>query len=674
MKREAFFDRDASHYYCEDGKAVGAYCREQFPEDVAQTLAVADGVCRKYFLFNSKWDLEQTDEPVQFDGAIDWTYMPADDPEFVWQFNRHRFFMTLGQAYQMTGDEKYARAFMEIAEDWIDHVPLNEKYAAGPWRSLDTGFRGEYWSKAIWLFHDSPTLTEAFLQKYYDSMILQAEHIMECHSAYHYMSNWGVIENHGLFEIGVCLPQSEKTKQFIAFAVKNLEVQVRMQIMPDGVHWEQSPMYHNEVLHCLLDVILLAKRNDIALPDVILRQTEKMAMADVAWLKPDHHIVMMGDSDDVDVRDRISVAAYLFLNPVLRFGGFDRLDYESIWDLGMKAGEEYAGMERRKPDFTSLFLEHSGNTYFRSDWSERANFLHLHSGTMGAGHGHSDKLHIDLVVNGEDVLMDGGRYTYVSGPKRFSYKDPSGHNTITVDDLPFTVCKDSWECSKLSQPVKENFRCTKLAEFAQAGQLGYMDLPSGVYVNRKVVYIKPDLYVLADEMYTGDRHTYQQYFHFNNHGTVTQNAPGEKKFPCVAYRGKMAEADFYFVSAQVKAELKSGHIARHYNVEEENTVCKVTKQGEGFTSLITVIDAQPGRPLSIEKLPVRSALKQTDYPETMAEALKITAGEKEYVVILCHQEVNSPTDLVEADGCMGYGNVIVFDKAGDVLVGDVLNW
>ena len=162
MKREAFFDRDASHYYCEDGKAVGAYCREQFPEDVAQTLAVADGVCRKYFLFNSKWDLEQTDEPVQFDGAIDWTYMPADDPEFVWQFNRHRFFMTLGQAYQMTGDEKYARAFMEIAEDWIDQVPLNEKYAAGPWRSLDTGFRGEYWSKAIWLFHDSPTLTEAF--------------------------------------------------------------------------------------------------------------------------------------------------------------------------------------------------------------------------------------------------------------------------------------------------------------------------------------------------------------------------------------------------------------------------------------------------------------------------------------------------------------------------------
>lgn len=502
-------------------------------------------------------------------------------------------------------------------------------------------------------------------------MMLQAEHIIECHSPYKYMSNWGVIENHGLFEIGVCLPQSEKTKRFVDFAIKNLEIQARMQIMPDGVHWEQSPMYHNEVLHCFLDVILLAKRNHIELPEIILQQTEKMAMADVAWLKPDHHIVMMGDSDDLDVRDRISVAAYLFQNPVLRFGGFDRLDYESIWDLGMKADREYRKMKICEPEFTSIFLEHSGNTYLRSDWTEQANFLHLHSGTMGAGHGHSDKLHIDLFVNGEDVLMDAGRFTYVSGEKRFEYKDPAGHNTITVDDEPFTVCKDSWECSKLSQPVKENFRCTQTAEFAQAGQLGYMELPGAVYINRKIVYIKPSLYIVTDEMYTGERHEYEQYFHFNNRGIVARE---KREFPVVTYRGKMAETDFYFVSGNVSVELKKGHVARHYNKEEENTVCKVTKTGEGFTSLITVINANPKRPIKIEKIPVRSALKKITYPDKMAEAIKITEDEKEYVVIMCHQEVNSPTDLVEADGCMGYGNVIVFDKQKDTLVGEVLNW
>ena len=47
---------------------------------------------------------------------------------------------------------------------------------------------------------------------------------------------------------------------------------------------------------------------------------------------------------------------------------------------------------------------------------------------------------------------------------------------------------------------------------------------------------------------------------------------------------------------------------------------------------------------------------------------------QEYVVVICHQEVNSPTDLVEVDGCLGFGNVIVFDKSKDVLVGTVMNY
>ena len=670
MKKEAFFDRDQFHYYFEDGKAVAEYCRKFFREDVLHTIEVADGVCEKYFLFNSKWDLEQAD-PVKFEGKVDWNYMPSGDPEFVWQFNRHRFFMTLGQAYQITGDEKYARAFVELAEDWIDTVPLNEETAGGPWRSLETGFRGEYWCKAVWLFHDSPSLTEEFLQKYYDSLTLHAKHLINCHSPYRYMSNWGVIENHGLFEIAVCLPQNEKTKEWINFAVKNLEVQAKMQIMPDGVQWEQSPMYHNEVLHCFLDVLLLAERNGIALPKVIPEQTKKMAMADLVWLKPDHHIVMMGDSDDIDVRDRISVAAYLFHDPVLRFGGYERLDYESIWDLGIRAAISYQDMEKQKPDFLSAYLEYSGNTYFRSDWSENANFLHLHSGTLGAGHGHSDKLHIDLVVNGEDVLMDGGRFTYVTGEKRFEYKDPTGHNTVTVDDKPFTVCKDSWECSKLAQPVKENFRCTESAEFVQTGHLGYMDMPGGVFLNRKIVYLKPDIFILVDEMYTGDEHSYQQYFHFNNEGVVSRK---EGKIPVVTYRGEKAKADFYFLSDDIRIVLQKGHISRHYNQEEGNTVCKVTKEQRGFASLVTVIDADPDRVLTVEKIPVKSALKGSTYPETMAEALKLNVRGKEYVVIVCHQEINSPTDMAEADGCMGYGNVIVFDKEKQQVVGEVLNW
>lgn len=57
----------------------------------------------------------------------------------------------------------------------------------------------------------------------------------------------------------------------------------------------------------------------------------------------------------------------------------------------------------------------------------------------------------------------------------------------------------------------------------------------------------------------------------------------------------------------------------------------------------------------------------------MAEGLKIEKNGKEYVLIICHQEVISATDLEEADGCIGYGMVIVFDKSIDNKVGTVLD-
>ncbi|MFR6218898.1 MAG: hypothetical protein ACLUKO_19045 [Enterocloster bolteae] len=36
--------------------------------------------------------------------------------------------------------------------------------------------------------------------------------------------------------------------------------------MDDGVQWEQSPMYHNEVLRCLLEVLRVAGHRESACP------------------------------------------------------------------------------------------------------------------------------------------------------------------------------------------------------------------------------------------------------------------------------------------------------------------------------------------------------------------------------------------------------------------------
>lgn len=669
MTRQEFFHREGARFFMDQPKIIGAYCRERFPKETAHIIQVADQVCRRYFLFDLKWDMERTYEPVVFHGKIDWNYMPAGDPEFIWQFNRHRFFICLGQAYQITGEEKYARAFVELLMEWINGVPLAPENKSGPWRTLEAGLRGEYWNKAIWYFKDSPSLTDQVVDRFYHSMLEHGEYLAESHSPYKYMSNWGVLENHGLFEIAMMLPQSSRTKEFGDIALTHLAAQARLQVMRDGVHWEQSPMYHNEVLHCFLDVLLLADRNQVEVPAEIRDGAKRMLYADVAWLKPNHCQVMMGDSDDTDVRDILTVGAYVYRDPVLKFAGFPQLDFESIWDLGMGAIEEYGKIPGKEPEFTSIALPDSGNYYMRSNWKEDGSFLHFHCGTLGAGHGHSDKLHIDLAINGEDVLLDAGRYTYVPGPDRYEFKDPMAHNTITVDERPFIVCKDSWECSKLSQPVRQQFAAFEKYEFVQGGHLGYMDSGNGVFVNRKIIHIKPDIYILADEMYTGGAHTYQQYFHFNEEGVVS--LAGNHAL----YQGKRARVRFSFLTEGIKVNLGKSRISRHYNLAVENPCIRTQLAGQGFASILTVIDGRcREREMEAEKLPVYSVLKGSSYPSSMAEAVKLSWDDREYVVIICHQEVNSPTDLVGAAGYMGFGNVIVFQKGEQSLTGEVLQW
>ena len=139
---------------------IAELAKKQYKEDAESILATAERVCRQEFLFTDKWDLEQAPFPVTFKGEIDWEIDPNGDPEFIWQFNRHRYFICLGQAYQITKKELYADKMAELLTDWIKRIPLTKEHEMKAWRSLEAGFRGENWTKAISYIKDSPAFTK----------------------------------------------------------------------------------------------------------------------------------------------------------------------------------------------------------------------------------------------------------------------------------------------------------------------------------------------------------------------------------------------------------------------------------------------------------------------------------------------------------------------------------
>ena len=367
-----------------DYAKTAEYCKREWPELCEKVISIADDVCKNRFIFDMHWDLERVDEPTVFENEVDWFYKRNNDPEFIFQLNRHHFFISLANAYWLTGDEKYVKKLKELMLHWIETVPFSNHNSSHPWRSLEIGFRGEYWTLAINIIKDCPLTDDAFLEKYHESLKLHAEKLIEFHSVNNNLSNWGVIQDHGLFDIGIELQNEE----YIGTALSRLYRQADIQVMADGVHWEQSCLYHNEVLKCFLDVIFRAQQNGIQLSENFIKQTKKMAAVNAAWIKPNGKCPLLGDSDSVDIRDVLTQSALAFGDPVLKGLGYPKPDFESVWLLGADAEKAYDSIAPSKPDFTSIALSDSGNYIMRSSFDNCSNYLMFHNGYTGAGHAH----------------------------------------------------------------------------------------------------------------------------------------------------------------------------------------------------------------------------------------------------------------------------------------------
>ncbi len=657
---------DTQHWWCDDYPALTSYCKNHFSRNVAEAIEQADRIRQNTFLFTAKWEMERTNCPVTFRGDVQWDYIPQGDPEWVYALNRHTCFISLGQAYRLTGEERYANKFVNLLQHWIEHTPLTPESTQTTWRTLEAGLRCENWLKSYFCFQDSVSFTAQIKEKMISSLKQHGEYLFSTDDGFRTLSNWGILQNHGLFLLGVFLGE----KRYIDCALKRLEQELDVQILADGVQWEQSPMYHCEVLHCCLDTLTIAQRSHIAISASMLSKVQSMVKALTCWCKPNGHLLCQSDSDDIDARDLITHGAYLFSSGEFKYQGTIEFDYENLWNLGIEAMEHYAMLEPIQPKQNSCALEASGNYMLRSSLDADANYLHFHCGCLGSGHGHADLLHIDLCVYGEDILVDSGRYTYVNSPIRKELKLPAAHNTVRVGEKDFSECIDSWGYSTLALPTKGEYRFGENYEFLSGGHLGYLTLPGGgVYVNRKILYIKPDIYIICDEFYGGGQHTYEQFFHFNNLGTVSRYENG------VIYRGKQTEAKLLPLMEGLGSELKNTHLSRQYNKLEENVCLKNTLSANGFACLLTVIStsrAGEKHDLTAKQLPVRLVNANKQLPISQAQAVEINKNGEKYVAILCHQEIISEVDLLQAGSYQGYGKTLVFSTKAPK--GECLQW
>jgi len=628
-------------FFFDNMEHTAAYAKQNHPEETERTIRKADEYLSGSYLFDGRWDLERNAVPFQYEDIKDYLRQDGEDSEAVYAFNRMRQWLTLAEAYALTKDERYTQLFLTQMTEWIITIRRDDPKAAKAWRTLEAGFRMEYWSKAYEIFKYSPLFTKTDEKLFVSSMEEHANYLINSWNDYLLISNWGVIINHGLFTASQLLPETEKTRTWERISLNHLEKELSLQIADDGIHWEQSSMYHDEVLNALLDVVLLLRHKKAPVPKALLEKTKKAAHACAAMQKPNGHAIQDGDSDDIDQSDLVTLSSLLFDDPLLSAKANRQIDYDRIWLVTDTERDTYRKMDGAIP-LLSLFPDSRHAVY-----EKEGMFLHFKAGTLGAGHGHADQLHIDLYANGEELLVDPGRYTYVPGEERYVMKRSEAHNRPTVKGLDDYHIKDSWAYGRMGKAYGMRGKEKDGAVYLSALNLGYGE--DGITIERRIVIPHPGLVILIDTFTGKGDFTAQNHFHFSGKGILSENGATFTTEKNVMYLS---------FSDGVTLSKGKGWVSRHYNERKQADMLTVGKSGSGIVSLWTVI--QIGSKEKTSFLPVTSNCRGTAFPSSAIEAMK--AGGT--IVAAAHKEWASPTDLFHAGGKTGWGACVLFTEDG----------
>ena len=623
-------------------------CQKLWPEEVDLSIRTANQLLEDIFLFQLPWDMEQTVEPVQFKDGIDWTCFPGEDEEFTFQMNRHRYWICLGQAYQLTGDEKYAECFVRQLLDWLDKEPLRESAYTHTWRTIEAGLRADYWCRAMALCAHSPAVTEEVRERFFQGLEDHAVHLFtNPRVGFSMKSNWGILEYTGLYLLGFVLDNPKYLEQARYFIKAGLNIQV----LDDGMQWEASPMYHNEVLMCMQEAIRVSRIFEDDLFDKKeLDLIKRMGRVDMILKNPEHRQPMVGDSDDTDLRDMITQTAFLFMDGNLKFGGYENLDYESIWLYGKEGFDTYAALEA-VPEPAGLFhLEASGQVILRNGWEKNDFWLYFVNGPQGGGHGHSDKLHFGFWMDGDEILTDPGRYTYTDTQERYDLKQAICHNVPMVERTEYAPAVKSWNCAAL--PISVPNRVCRKGNFTliEGGHTGYTK--KGVMLERRIITIGEDIVAVCDQFIGSPVKNVTQRFHFGEY-IVLEKANG-----CIEGHGKNCKFKMYNFAdgASCEAALEKGLFSRHYNQLSSAPVADVTMEN---TSVLTSIFLRAtDKEVQIESVPVTNFSYGRVLGAKEAEGYVMCVGDVRYGLVLLHQDVGNNGDLNGVEQVYGLGRTM----------------
>lgn len=517
--------------------------RARFPGALATIIEAADRVLRHEFdLLGSgcmnlgpalPWHTDfkaSRDWPLHY--APDIEYAELDRPTDVkvpWELSRCQHFTTLGQAYWLSGDERYAEEFVAEVEDWIARNPWG--YGVNWACAMDVALRAVSW---IWGFHfmsgSAACASREFRGAFLRMLYLHGEHVATHIERSDVNGNHYLCDGVGLVFLGAFFQTTRKGGLWQRLGREIVVQEIFNQTSVDGVDFEQSTAYHRLVLEAFLTAYRLLELQGDPVPAEALARLERMLEFVEAYVKPDGTAPLIGDADDgriqklgrqpiTDHRYLLAAGAVLFDRPDFKRAAGD-FGEEAFWLLGPDAARRFDDIKTATTPLASRAFPAGGYYVLRSD---RAHVV-VDCGEVGmqgrGGHGHSDITSIEVWLDGKNLVSDCGAYLYTASREwRNAFRSTAYHNVVQVDgeELNRLVSPDQlWQLRDDARPLDVSWTWGERQDRFRGGHTGYARLDPPVRVTRDVTLVKhgPEIFV-RDFIEGAGRRELTWRFHFD---------------------------------------------------------------------------------------------------------------------------------------------------------------
>jgi hypothetical protein len=427
------------------------------------------------------------------------------DHKWIWELNRHQHLVVLAQAFLLFGAREYVEEIERELDSWIAQNPFQRGIN---WASaLEVAFRATSW---LWILHlTGPELSTSMRHRLVAELYRHALHL-ENNLSFYFSPNTHLLgEAVALHAIAVLLPDLPGASKWNRKAAAVVEQQMDRQVRHDGSHFEQSTYYHVYALDMFLFHAALRNVSDAY-------KTNLARMADYldALLGPDRRLPFFGDDDggrwfhpfgDRSAFGRATLATGNSCFGEKRWAAAES-DYweQACWWFPSLPGDGTAVAREQ----SQLFAD-AGAAILRSHTAK----IVVDCGPFGrgsGGHSHADTLSLTVTVDGREILIDSGTFTYVADPEqRNAFRGTAAHSTVRIDTADQADSVNPFRWTNPPAVSIRNWRTSDAEDILEA-ECAYRGFRHSRYVH----FVKPCALLVVDTVNGAPgEHLLEQFWH-----------------------------------------------------------------------------------------------------------------------------------------------------------------